>query len=127
MIEMPDNWVSDELKEKLRAWCPIQPVLISAPTGRGKTSFVKEVAKFCRTKVPGKKVLLLENRTAIASQQKRELVKELGSKWAKVQDSYAIELHDCFEDISLTVMTYQAFAAHYIIMDLIEFEWVIYK
>lgn len=55
MIEMPDNWVSDELKEKLRAWCPIQPVLISAPTGRGKTSFVKEVAKFCRTKVPGKK------------------------------------------------------------------------
>lgn len=123
---MPNKWVSDAMGEEFKYWCPTQPVMITAPTGKGKTTFVEEIVRFWRKVRPNQKVLLLVNRTAIATQQKRELTKTLGSLWGKVNDMRALELVDDFPDIGLTVKTYQAFAAQYRKMNLREYDWVIF-
>lgn len=126
VIRMPNDWVASAMADQIERWCPTQPVLISAPTGRGKTSFVADLVRFCHRNIPGGKVLLLENRTAIATQQKRVLTTALGSKWAGVQDIQALELTDKFPDIGLTVLTYQALAAQYQNMDLNKFSYVVF-
>ena len=62
VIPMPDTWVSDALQGELARWCPTQPVLIAAPTGRGKTEFVKCLAQYQRYRRGS--ILLLVHRSA---------------------------------------------------------------
>lgn len=123
---MPNKWVSDAMKEEFKDWCPAQPIMITAPTGKGKTTFVADIVKFWRKVRPNQKVLLLVNRTAIAAQQKRELTKKLRSVWSEVDNIRALELTDDFPDIGLTIKTYQALAAQYRKMDLQKYDWVIF-
>ena len=125
VVPMPNEWVSVALKEEFRQWCPTRPIMISAPTGRGKTSFVADIAKYWRKVRKDQKVLLLVNRTAIATQQKRELTTKLDSRWKEVTDIRGLELTDDFPDIGLTVKTYQSFAAQYRKMNLEEYASVI--
>ena len=123
VIEMPDMWVSDALEELLGEICPHQAICLHAPTGLGKTTLVE---KILRRLPPGKKALLLVPRTAIAAQQKRILCKTRRSKWSEVQDPLAFRYNDEYDDIGLTVMTYQKFAAKYREMDLSRYEWAIF-
>lgn len=125
VIQMPDGWVSDALKGEMGKWCPTQAVMIAAPTGSGKTTFVADICKHCRRYFPKKKVLLLENRVAIATQQKKELAKSLRSAWSQVQDIHALELVDELKDVDLTIITYQKFGAQYAAMDLKQFAFVV--
>ena len=126
IMSMPDEWVSIAMKEEFKNWCPTQPIMITAPTGRGKTSFVADVIKFWRKVRPDQKILLLVNRTAIATQQKRELTIKLGSVWKEVTDIRGLELTDDFPDIGLTIKTYQAFAAQHQKMNLNGYKWVFF-
>ena len=125
VIQKPDVWVAEAMKDEVKSWCPTQPVMIAAPTGSGKTTFVADICKICRRRSPGKKVLLLENRVAIVTQQKKALAKSLGSAWKQVQDTHALELVDELGDVNLVVMTYQKFSAHYTNMNRKQFDWVI--
>lgn len=126
ILSMPNEWVSVALKEEMTQWCPVQPLMIAAPTGTGKTTFTADIVKFWRKVKPNQKILLLVNRTAIAMQQKRELTKKLGSAWGRVEDVHAFELVDDFPDVGLTVKTYQAFTAQHHTMNLREYGWVIF-
>ena len=76
-VEKQGRWVSEGLKEELALWdynrsADLPPILINAPTGSGKSTFVMrdlaEKAKQC-----GKYILLLSNRTTLALQQKHNL------------------------------------------------------
>lgn len=126
VIPMPDTWVSSAMVPEIRNFCPVQGIVISGPTGGGKTTLVGNICKHVIKNCPRTKVLLLENRTAIATQQKKVLAASLNSKWSKVQDPVALELTDEFEDVGLVVMTYQKFAARQHQMDLRQFAFVIF-
>ena len=124
IVQMPDTWVGEALSGVIRSWCTTQPILIEAPTGQGKTEFVRRIARYQQHRRG--KVLLLVHRTAIAVQQKAGLAKALQSKWAKVEDLQALAYADeALEDVSVTVMTYQRFAVRYKEMNLKDFAWVV--
>ena len=125
VVPMPDTWVSDAMMPELSSFCPGRAIIISAPTGSGKTAFVTCICKRCQKEQPGRKVLLLENRTAVAVEKRREFAKALGSKWAAVTDPRAFELIDDLDDVGLVVMTYQKLSAHHRKMDLRQFAYVI--
>ena len=122
VVELPDMWVSDALDEVFNRWCVHQPIGIFAPTGRGKTTFVGSIVRHC---MGHGQVLYLAHRSMITGQQKKALCRSLRSEWSAVKDPRAFDLLDHFEDIGLTVMSYQKFAAHYKEMDLFQFTWVV--
>ena len=124
IVQMPDTWVGEALGGMIGSWCTNRPILIEAPTGQGKTEFVRRIARYQQHRRG--KVLLLVHRTAIAVQQKAGLAKALQSKWAKVEDLQALAYADeALEDVSVTVMTYQRFAVRYKEMNLKDFAWVV--
>ena len=124
IVEAPDTWVGDALKGEIGRWCPTQPVLIAAPTGRGKTEFVKRIAQYQRYRRGS--ILLLVHRSAIAVQQKRRLAAALNSRWSGVEDLKALDCADeVLSDVGLTIMPYQRFAARHAQMPLQEFAWVV--
>lgn len=125
-VRLPNIRVPQALDEVFPRWCVHQPVGIFAPTGQGKTTFVRSIVQYCQhCKEGNTAVLYLCHRRIIGGQQKRALCKGLGSKWSAVQDPKAFELTSTFEDIGLTIMSYQRFAAQYREMDLSKFGWVI--
>lgn len=74
-VQKGSGWVSDELKEVVRDWDCNRPglkppVLINAPTGRGKNTFVQNVLAEHAAK-QGRYVLLLTNRYTLNLQQKQ--------------------------------------------------------
>lgn len=123
VIQLTDMWVSNALEEVFDRWCVCQPVGIFAPTGKGKTTFVRSIVRHCSGHG---KVLYLAHRAMISSQQKKVLCRGLKSEWSTVNDLHAFELMDHFEDIGLSVMSYQKFAARHYEMDLSQFSWVIF-
>ena len=126
VIPMPDTWVSNALKDTINRWCYGQPILIKAPTGSGKTTFVQDIVRHCRKKrIPNKVVLLLVSRTAIAIQQRLEFAKKFNSKWYKVKDESVFQYVDYLDDVGILIMTYQNFSANYKSMDLKKIDWVV--
>ena len=125
-IEMPDENVADSLSEAFKRWCYGQPVMITAPTGGGKTTLVIKIAGYCHKRNPAKWICLVVNRTAIAVQQMQILASALGSKWAEISDPEVFELFEVLEDIHVIVTTYQGLAAHGNKFPLNEVEWVIF-
>lgn len=105
-IEKGNGWISDELKLEMDTWdCALpglkQPVLINAPTGRGKSTFVlKELAR--KAKNQGKCVILLTNRFALNLQQKMILTRKNGEQ---IYGSGA--LSDVIKIDNIFVLTYQ--------------------
>lgn len=66
--------VCETLASEVEKWNPLDPVLITAPTGRGKSTFVfRELVPRCIQQK--KNLLLLSNRVALCTQQK-ELIFE---------------------------------------------------
>lgn len=125
-IEMPDEKVSDILGEVFQKWCYVQPVMIAAPTGSGKTSLVIEIARYCHRVSPDKWVMLLVNRSAIAVQQMQRFSSALGSKWAKISDPDVFGLFEILEDIHVIIATYQGVSAHRDRFPLNKVAWVVF-
>lgn len=124
IVEAPDTWVGDALKGEIGRWCPTQPVLIAAPTGQGKTEFVRRIAQYQRYRRGS--ILLLVHRSAIAVQQKRRLAAALHSRWEGVEDLRALDYADeALSDVGVAVMTYQRFAARHAQMRLQEVAWLV--
>lgn len=126
IIEMPDENVADSLSEAFKQWCYGQPVMITAPTGSGKTTLVIKIAGYCHKRTPDKWVLLLVSRKAIAIQQMQIFASKLGSKWAKIADPEVFELFEVLDDIHVIIATYQGFAAHHDKFPLDKVDWVIF-
>lgn len=76
-VERIDSrWVSDGLKNHFKTWTHQRPVLLNAPTGHGKNTFIM------KTLIPyametGQHVFLFSNRIALNDQQKKELLNTL--------------------------------------------------
>lgn len=76
-VKMGHGWVSDELQEEVKTWdCTAPglkpPVLINAPTGMGKNTFVQNVLAKQAAK-QNRYVLLLTNRYTLNLQQKQSI------------------------------------------------------
>ena len=56
-----EGWVKDALESEVDYWRSCQPVLLDAPTGCGKTTFVYDVL-VKRVMEKGKNLLLISNR-----------------------------------------------------------------
>lgn len=71
------RYVSEGLNECYKAWTSVTPILIDAPTGSGKNTFILD------TIIPSlgsiQKLLILSNRTALNLQFKRKLRERLGA------------------------------------------------
>lgn len=123
IVPMPDLPVVDAMGDVFKNWCPRQAVIISAPTGSGKSTYVAKIVNFAKTH--HQHILVLSHRSLINGQQKQALAKLVHSQWANVNDSLAFDLTQDFRDSNLTLLTYQAFARQYQGMDLEKFRWVI--
>lgn len=118
----PGLWVNDVLSTVFEKWCISQPILIVAPTGGGKTTFVQTIVKHRQRK----KVLYVSHRLMINAQQKMAICKALKSKWSSITEPHAFDLIDTFDDIGLTIISYQKLAIQHQNMDLSEYGWVIF-
>lgn len=72
-----DGWVKDALENEVDYWRSCQPVLLDAPTGCGKTTFIYDVLTK-RAMEKGKNLLLISNRLALSLQQKKAIQKITG-------------------------------------------------
>lgn len=72
-----EGWVKDALESEVDYWRSCQPVLLDAPTGCGKTTFVYDVL-VKRVMEKGKNLLLISNRLALSLQQKKAIQKITG-------------------------------------------------
>ncbi len=68
-IKVNKKFVSEVPIEEIAKWTPRNPILIDAPTGSGKNTFI---LKHCipRAKEDGKNCLIISNRIAVSTQQK---------------------------------------------------------
>lgn len=75
--------ICTQLEKEIPFWTPANPVLLDLPPGTGKTSFVYE------TLIPaalaqGKNLLLVSNRVALSTQQKRAIMEKLRSPLSRL-------------------------------------------
>ena len=80
LVQCEEKYVSDALATEIHHWTgkllPF-PILINAPTGSGKSSFVlKDLANYAKSY--GRWILVLSNRIALNMQQKVDLCQEQG-------------------------------------------------
>lgn len=123
VIPAPDVSVPNGMGDVYKGFCTRQGVVLVGPTGSGKSTYAAQIIKYA--KANRQHVLLLCHRKLIVGQQKRSLAKKTGSKWKDVEDDLALELTSEFEDVHLTVLTYQSFAKRYRNMDLSKYGWLI--
>lgn len=100
--------VGDQLREDLPFWTPPNPVLLDLPPGTGKTSFVYN------TLIPealsrGKNLLLVSNRVALSSQQKRAVMEQLQSPFLKTLTDEGVRQTEDFGPVR--VITYHRLPA----------------
>lgn len=78
------RYVSDVLTMKIwQFWQPGEQVFISAGTGRGKNTFIKnELLKHCRNQ----KVVIFENRQSLMQQQIKDIISEINPNFLKPYD-----------------------------------------
>ena len=79
---MPEGLLRDVLAPEVPYWKPQTPVMIEAPTGSGKSTFVyQELIPRCLHR--GGHLLLLSNRVALSYHQKMEIIEALDSPLKK--------------------------------------------
>lgn len=104
-IELDERWVSDGLCKEVAQWdynnsWTLGPILINAPTGSGKGTFVmRDLAD--RVKQAGKNVLLISNRSALELQQKHRMAQNFGSNLSSEALSKIRKLENVY------IVTYQ--------------------
>lgn len=107
MSDVLDKWKSIDYKYSRMFGIPPAPILIKAPTGTGKTTFITEKLTEV-AKLNGKCVLMLVNRTA--------LVRQIINDTCKLSLGYSFS-SDSMDGINrvsnLIVLTYQQFGGDY--------------
>lgn len=68
------KYVTDGLRNEIKNWIPADPILIDAPTGKGKNTLILEecIPRAIQAK---RNVLIVSNRVALSVQQKRAVMK----------------------------------------------------
>lgn len=107
-FELSGPKINEELASEVEHWTPENPVLIDAPPGTGKTTFVYS------TLIPtaieaGRNLLLISNRIALSSQQKVRIMDILNSPLRKLLTPEGIRKHEDFG--SVQVITYHRLPA----------------
>lgn len=100
--------VVDAIVEEIDYWTPVHPVLIDAPTGRGKSHLFK-TELIPRALAQGKTILIISNRVALSSQQKIEILEKLDSPLRKYLTDEGIRNTERFG--SVAIITYHRLAA----------------
>ena len=140
VVDMLDIPVPKAMGDVHKHWCSHQGVVIAAPTGAGKTTYIGRLIKdFASRK---EKTLVLGPRNMLRSEHKKRLPALAGSKWGKVVESattsseddedskrevvdLALSLTREFRDVHLEIMTFQELARQYKIMDLKKYKLVV--
>ena len=104
-IEIREDYTSDIVTGTTDRWEPLQPVFISAPTGRGKTSFIENtlipyVEELNYKNKTDQRVLIISNRLALQEQIKNRLA---GKRTPENEDQ---EIYHPFRGCA-DVITYQ--------------------
>lgn len=100
--------VVEAIVEEIAYWTPVHPVLIDAPTGRGKSHLFK-TELIPRALDQGKTILIISNRVALSSQQKIEILKILDSPLLRHLTDEGIRNTERFG--SVAVITYHRLPA----------------
>ena len=122
-IPMPDMPVVDALTPFLKLWCFLQAIIVSAPTGSGKSTFISKIVNYAKSR--NEEVLVLVHRSLLCSQHKRRLPFLTNSIWKNVHDDLSLKLTSFFKDVNLTIMTYQELWANQNRLDFSRFKWVV--
>ncbi len=101
---MPFQCVTSALEAEIPKWSPENPVMIDAPTGLGKTTFVKNVLLPLAQKHQTN-ILIVSNRIALSLQQKKNFLDSINSKYLKLLSDNGIVEQKIFENIGF--VTYQ--------------------
>lgn len=108
------KWLSDALKNKINLWNHLTPVFISAQTGTGKNTFIREHL-LLRAYQSGERILLLSNRIALNRQSKlqyAQYIRDLtgNSYYVEKFDEYTNKGIDKFSDFGfITICSYHQF------------------
>jgi superfamily II DNA or RNA helicase len=100
--------VVEALVEEIAHWTPVHPVLIDAPTGRGKSHLFK-TELIPRALAQGKTILIISNRVALSCQQKIEILEVLNSPMRKYLTDEGIRNTERFG--SVAIVTYHRLPA----------------
>ncbi len=105
---MAEQYVSNALKDEFENWNPRDPILIDAPTGSGKNTFIiKELIP--KAQKMNKNILILSNRIALSVQQKILIMKSLGSPLIRQLTDEGILATDTFDNIK--ILTYHSLSS----------------
>lgn len=109
VTELDEQWVTDGLESRMSEWCHDGPILISAPTGRGKNTFI--IKNLIPYALDNGDVFLFSNRIALNIQQKKELLRAL--KIPNVWSNEELQKQEIFRRngtnrTSVHVLSYQA-------------------
>lgn len=106
------RYVSDVLTMKIwQFWQPGEQVFISAGTGRGKNTFIKnELLKHCGNQ----KVVIFENRQSLMQQQIIDIISEIDPEALKYDDisKYNMVIFGAYKNIM--IISYQCAALKYV-------------
>lgn len=100
--------VVDELASETEHWSPENPILIDAPPGTGKTTFVYN-SLIPRALEAGKNILLVSNRIALSTQQKAKIMEILDSPLRKLLTPEGVRKCEDFD--AVRVITYHRLPA----------------
>lgn len=101
--------LQEAIGDEYLAWKPIHPVFIDAPTGFGKSTYIKERIIPHAIK-NNKNVLIVSNRIALNVQQKKEIVDQFFPDDAPTQD-FNTKIEQCSIFGSIGLVTYQGLLA----------------
>ena len=100
-IRLPNQSVRDALRDEIGGWDCRYPVLIDAPTGLGKTTFVYEEL-LPRAINKGKNILLISNRIALSVQQKLKILQLTNSPLQGMLTDKGIQAQEHFGSVAVT-------------------------
>lgn len=95
--------VYDGLKDEVDSWNSRDPVLIDAPTGSGKSTFVRKEL-IPRALQANKNVLILSNRIMISTQQKKMIMEDIQSPYRGRLTEEGLQDQEDFGNVR--IMTY---------------------
>lgn len=105
-VQMETANVPDELETLFRGWDHEHPVLIAAPTGTGKSTFIIDrLLPF--VKEQGGRLLIVSNRVALNTQYKMQVLKRNSHPALKHLTPLGIQEAMEFDDLPVTFCSYQ--------------------
>lgn len=105
-IQMETINVPDELETLFRGWDHKHPVLIAAPTGTGKSTFIIDrLLPFIKER--GGQLLIVSNRVALNTQYKMQVLKRNNHPALKRLTPLGIQEEMEFDDLPVTFCSYQ--------------------